>query len=547
MIGKQSRATLLAGPSVVQGIELSQTRWEVLAATSSFRPTSAIDVSICLCKCLVSNDSRWTKYLPKGSYNQAAGLLTSFGILEKVKDSGAEGLASSIETLIKTPFQSVVLIQSSALTPDWTNGVAYIARECCIHYLCRCSIDLSLAREKTPKLQRPKSTADTCSRKRQIQIEPIQRPQNATARSCPEIFTEEQQNNVPRFPDDVSVILYSPSPPQSLSTAQSCLFDVKTYFQSTCEEMRFNDDGTLLDPSGAELRNDLCNEFDSYCFNATMLESKNSEAEFSHALSKAYALVQRILQAEHPRTLACFLEVLIHLIQSGLPGVASDLRNLIKRRSQQVTSGMRPWGRICRLLGNLDADSLEEAMAQIWKCMSDIFGDKLGVTSRLAVSVRLDYIKRVYGFNQHYEEERLLRDLLTNLGRIPESSTPRVMLNLAHNLNRQSCYEEAQKMASDVCSLLGRKKIYADRVTEKTEVTKTIAFSLFSQGKTIAAEWSILEAIRMVRDLWGIDHPWVIEFKQVLEGWFRGWDREEDADKLRKEIEESLATNQNDE
>ena len=40
-IEKQSRKTLSAGPRKVQSTELSQTRWEALAATSSIRPTSA--------------------------------------------------------------------------------------------------------------------------------------------------------------------------------------------------------------------------------------------------------------------------------------------------------------------------------------------------------------------------------------------------------------------------------------------------------------------------------------------------------------------------
>ncbi|KAF4619079.1 hypothetical protein G7Y89_g14768 [Cudoniella acicularis] len=105
--------------------------------------------------------------------------------------------------------------------------------------------------------------------------------------------------------------------------------------------MIFDDHGTLLTPNGAKLHNDLCNDFDSYCFTATMLKEKGLHVEFRRALSKASALVEQILRAEHPRTLACFLEVFIHLIQTGLPR-----------------------GQICRLLGELDSESLDQAMAQ---------------------------------------------------------------------------------------------------------------------------------------------------------------------------------------
>ena len=80
----------------------------------------------------------------------------------------------------------------------------------------------------------------------------------------------------------------------------------------------------------------------------------------------------------------------------------------------------------------------------------------------------------------------------------------------------------------------------------KPPIKKTISYSRFGQGKTLAAEQSILEAIEIIVDLWEIHHPWVLEFKQVLEGWLRGWGREKDADRLRKDMEEFPATNQND-
>jgi hypothetical protein len=46
--------------------------------------------------------------------------------------------------------------------------------------------------------------------------------------------------------------------------------------------------------------------------------------------------VKPILRAEHPRTLACFFEVLIHLIQTGLSEVAFALRDFIKKMSAEI-------------------------------------------------------------------------------------------------------------------------------------------------------------------------------------------------------------------
>jgi hypothetical protein len=98
----------------------------------------------------------------------------------------------------------------------------------------------------------------------------------------------------------------------------------------------------------------------------------------------------------------------------------------------------------------------------------------------------------------HFEEESLLRDLLTRFRGIPRLPTPRVILNLAYNLNRQGRYGEAEEMALEVLSLLQTYKIYTCRVIERVEVLKIISRSQFYQGKIIAAEQSMQEAIRII-------------------------------------------------
>lgn len=245
--------------------------------------------------------------------------------------------------------------------------------------------------------------------------------------------------------------------------------------------MNFDDHRNLITPDGAKLDNALCNDFDSYCFTATMFMQKGLYVDFRRALSKAFTLVEQILRAEHPRTLACFLEVFIHLIQTGLPKVTSSLCNYIKKISAKVTREGHPWGQICWLLGELDSKSLDQAMAQIWKCITDIFDRELGTFSRLAVSVRLDYTKRVV--TNHLEEERLLRDLLAQFGDTPRLPTPRVMLNLAHNLNRQGRHDDAKEMALKVLSLLQGYEIYTGRIVERIESLKIVSRSLWQQSR----------------------------------------------------------------
>lgn len=328
---------------------------------------------------------------------------------------------------------------------------------------------------------------------------------------------------------------HSPSPPQTLWALENLFYNVNLYFQDSCRRMNLDHRGNLLTPNGAKLDNALLTNFDSYCFTATMLLEKGLYVGFRLALSKASALVEQILLDEHPRTLACFLEVFIHLIQTGCHEVVITLCDYIKRISVQVSRERRPWGQICQLLGDLDTELLDQAMAQVWKCTIDTFDNELGTLSRLAISVRLDYIKRVV--TNQYDEERFLRELLARFRDNPNVSTPRVMLNLAHNLNRQGRYNEAEKMALEVLWML---QGYAQSHVERIEALKVISRSQFHRGDTHAAEETIRKAIQLIRQLLGLQHSWVPEFMNVLEGWLRIWGREDDADKIRKEIEQLM-------
>jgi hypothetical protein len=102
-----------------------------------------------------------------------------------------------------------------------------------------------------------------------------------------------------------------------------------------------------------------------------------------------------------------------------------------------------------------------------------------------------------------------------------------------------------QLIPARVLSLLQKYEIYASRIVERIESLKIVSRSQFNQGKTLAAEKT--KAIQMIVDQWGIQHSWVPEFMNVLEGWLRGWGREEDANTLRGEIEALMGKDEIDE
>lgn len=101
--------------------------------------------------------------------------------------------------------------------------------------------------------------------------------------------------------------------------------------------MILDDYETLLTSNDVKLHNDLCNHFDSYCFNAIMLREKRLHVEFRRALFKVFNFVEQILQVEHSRTLVCFLEIFIYFIQTELSEVTFILRNFISEMFAKVT------------------------------------------------------------------------------------------------------------------------------------------------------------------------------------------------------------------
>jgi hypothetical protein len=293
--------------------------------------------------------------------------------------------------------------------------------------------------------------------------------------------------------------------------------------------MVFDNRGALVDTKGA---NNLCS-FDSYCFTATMLHKKKGPSECGPVIAKAYDFVKPIIEAEHPRTLTCFFEVFIHLIQSGLDFYTRHLCCYIGQMAQLVGKG--PWGQICRLLGELDQNCLSDAIENIWRCIADLFENRLGHLHRLAIAVRLDCIKRLYAVANPRSEEVEIRQLLQKFTAVCRTPPPRVKLNLAHNLKTQQRYDEAEEIAAEV--LL---QLQEDEIVECIESLKIISFSQFHQGNQ-EAEKTIQNAISVIEDQWGKHHPWVLEFKNVLEGWLRSWGREAAANTLWQEINQLKA------
>lgn len=262
--------------------------------------------------------------------------------------------------------------------------------------------------------------------------------------------------------------------------------------------MDLDESRTHCNPDGTKVLYHLCNNFDSHCYTATMLNKKGSTAEYQRAISKAYNILPQILPGEHPLTLGCFFEVFIHFIQTGLPDLTTFFLTRIRNKAGQENNR---WSQILRLLGELDVESRHLDMAAAWKHTAEIIHRTLHGNA-VAISFRLDIVKRVYGTTD--KEEPLLCKLLEVT---PRASTPQVMLNLAHDLNRQRRHNKAKKMAMDILEMLGTHEMYTKRFVQRIECSRIISYSQFYQGMNLEAEQTMRETIRLIIKQWGVQHP----------------------------------------
>jgi tetratricopeptide (TPR) repeat protein len=333
-----------------------------------------------------------------------------------------------------------------------------------------------------------------------------------------------------------------------LAVDEALLRDITIYFKKVFKSVKVDDQGTLFTSNGAKLCNDHCTKFDSYCFTATILAEQKRYEEAFDALEKACVLVEEIIRAEHPRTLPCFFEVLIHLTRNGLHPIVQVLCRHISAMSAKLFQSENPWRWLLQRLCELDDCDFDKVIARAWECITDVFNNKLSPENSLAVSIRLDYIKRIYGMTDYNKEEYLLRKLLEALQKEGpfKITIPRVMLNLAHNMGRQGRYIEAEDLAQRVLQLL-QQATYAEIDLKWIECLKILSHNQFKRGCFAPAEDNMRRAIAMIKGKWGLDHSWVAEFKLVLEGWLKSQGKVEAANNLWMETEKPTGQVESDE
>lgn len=332
------------------------------------------------------------------------------------------------------------------------------------------------------------------------------------------------------FISDRSKIPYSPSSPRNLLVAERLFSSINAYFDGSFR-IRPIAPGTLSLPNHTP-------DFETYCRNAAEFLRLGSADKFRRELSKATNLVQDLLRAEHPRTLDCFLEVFLSLLRAGYPETVSVLRDFIGKMAATVIARKHPWGDICQLISELDAESLEHALVQSWRCTINAFENSLGPFNQLTLDTHLQFIHQVYASTDLLEEERLLRELLAqceHASNIPIVPTTGIMLNLMRNMTAQGNYTEGERLGQVILSRPQDDRGIM-REIESIIALKFMAESQYQQHQPKEAERSLRVALEMVTKYGGMNHLLAIEIMIDLEKWLRGWGRQEEADELEAEI-----------
>lgn len=335
-------------------------------------------------------------------------------------------------------------------------------------------------------------------------------------------------------------ITRSPSPPPNLLVPELLLVKIQTYFEGSFERETWITDamGQITNITSAATTV-VGTPFDllQYIRTAVELVRMGSLVEFRRLLSKAFNLVQGLLRGEHPLTLFVFLDIIINLSYQGHPEIVSLLRSYIKEMATNTIARENPWGDICRLLGMLDGESLEQAIIQCWKCTHDTFKRGLGPFHTSTIEIFVSLILRTKNL---LEEEKVLRELLAQseqaLG-VSSSSLLMVMYNLGVNLRDQRKYLEAEELGRQILDRAEDIELHGERLVQKITALEFIAWVQYSQKENDQAEKTMRDVIKMIVDRWGAADLWAINNTIYLEQWLRSWGREEDAYKLRAERE----------
>jgi len=222
----------------------------------------------------------------------------------------------------------------------------------------------------------------------------------------------------------------------------------------------------------------------------------------------------------------------MHLLQKECVKVVVLLRGYFAEVASKLVPVGHPWGEIFSLFGKIDITQLANVLIQSWACLNNVYKTNLGLYNQERVSCYIQYLRRSI---DPVDAERPLRNLLADCDRvwgITAITSMTVVYYLADNLRRQREYVDAERLAFD---LLTRVKASPMRDVMEGGALELMARTQYVQEKNALAEKNMQSSILHEDRISGMAGSTAsIRRRIALESWLRDWNRESDADVVRK-------------
>jgi hypothetical protein len=356
-------------------------------------------------------------------------------------------------------------------------------------------------------------------------------------------------------PPDISCSTSPPTPslelqhslslPQPLLVPEQLYFNIDRYFAVHFSNKTWvaNREGQWINVKASKEDAANLNDFFNYCVAGARFMRTQSFVEARKSLSKACNLVPSILKAENPLALQCLLDIFLSLKRRGIPEAVALLINYINELAQIL---QHPWGQIFRLVRTLEADQLDAAIIQAWKCVIEVFQHGLSRTHQMSISCQVNFIMSVHLGENPADAETHLRKLLLECEEVAGKSSQQctsIRFALSTILHRQAKYPKAE---STLVQLLRLARETGDYRFE-AHLLRKVAWSQYPQGKTLTAEKTLQDTIELIGRHWERSVPWAIESMIAIDSLLRSWGQEEKANKLRAQIEYMIGLDEIDE
>jgi tetratricopeptide (TPR) repeat protein len=276
-------------------------------------------------------------------------------------------------------------------------------------------------------------------------------------------------------------------------------------------------------------------EFRDYCRAASSLLHRKAYIEARRMLSHAFALVRGIIECGEPQYLDTVIQGLIRFLEEGHVDIVRMFQAYMTRMAAAVAENnkcKRPSVTVYSLIGMVDVEQLSYVFLQSWRCINDGFERNIGRFHLKNSCSYVAYYQCVYGGISVARLASLISEC--ELVRGPDNyASFNLIYSLGALLIKEGRYAEANETSLTLL-LRARRSGYKD---VEYWGLRNLAKGYYGMGNKILAEINQRATLELMEADMGRTNPQVINEWVRLETWMREWGWDEDADKLRLEIQ----------